>query len=355
MRASPASGRAGPLGWVGVLIVLAAGTSPVGPFPCRAAIDEGHAPPGVAAGTAPEDDGDKEGDAGQPGLVAVYRSLAAGGNGASLTRIDLKPAFTLGRFSPHPRLAAGRFEVTWEGTLQQQADDPVRFGAYLCGDLTVSLDGAEFLRGRGPTETSWVESAGFARLPRAAPAADHLSVARGGRCRLQLWWEGRTFPREPLPAWRLKHGPADRPATLVREESSGGRSAAESFGCARCHPGSLPTAAAAPPPGPSLTGAGRRLSRGWMLNWLEDPSRARDGRGCRRCSPRTARASWSDGSSPSPSATPGRDTRYRPPRGVATRSSGRRPSSAWVAPRVTASRTWRRTGGPIPTSTRSWA
>src|SRR5262245_11494846 len=69
----------------------------------------------------------------RPGLVAVYRSLAD--KDVTLTRLDLKPAFSLGHSSPHPRLPPGPFTVTWTGVLFLKETAPIAFSAYLCGEL----------------------------------------------------------------------------------------------------------------------------------------------------------------------------------------------------------------------------
>src|SRR4051812_48848255 len=61
----------------------------------------------------------------RPGLVASYRSLVD--PGATLHRIDLKPAFYLGHSSPHPRLPPGPFEVVWEGLFRVREPGPIAF------------------------------------------------------------------------------------------------------------------------------------------------------------------------------------------------------------------------------------
>ena len=45
----------------------------------------------------------------RPGLVAKYRSLVE--KDATVYRVEPKPAFYLGRSSPHPRIPPGPFEV----------------------------------------------------------------------------------------------------------------------------------------------------------------------------------------------------------------------------------------------------
>src|SRR5262245_33709306 len=51
----------------------------------------------------------------RPGLLAVYRSAVE--PEAALTRVEARPAFSLGNSSPHPRLPPGPFEVVWTGAL----------------------------------------------------------------------------------------------------------------------------------------------------------------------------------------------------------------------------------------------
>src|SRR5262245_35970079 len=68
----------------------------------------------------------------RPGLLAVYRSSAD--KNAVLSRVDAKPAFTLGHSSPHPRLPPAPFEVTWTGVLILKDKSPISFDAYLGGE-----------------------------------------------------------------------------------------------------------------------------------------------------------------------------------------------------------------------------
>jgi cytochrome c2/glucose/arabinose dehydrogenase len=193
----------------------------------------------------------------RPGLAAMYR----GWDGSVVHRIDPKPAFAPGDSSPHPRIPPGPFEATWEGVFSQPEQDTLRFGAAVGGDVTVTLGGVDVLE--GGKARAWTP--GLYRL------RVHFRSRPGIPARLQLWWEGAGFSREPLPPWRFRHMPAELPAA-AREDARAerGREAVERLGCARCHRSSFPSAEALPP-GPSLEGAGRRLDRGWLLRWLEKP------------------------------------------------------------------------------------
>jgi mono/diheme cytochrome c family protein/glucose/arabinose dehydrogenase len=211
-----------------------------------------------------------------PGLLATYRWLVD--ESATLVRVDAKPAFYLGQSSPHPRIPPGPFEVEWTGRLLLWETGPISFDAYVCGEASVEVDGVTVLAGRGEDERAVV--AGDRPLDRP-PGLYRLKVryrALGDRpARLQIWWQGPGFSREPLPAWRLKHDPAELPAAARDEQLIAcGRDAVGRFGCARCHRSAFPASTDAPP-GPSLADAGRRIGRAWLLKWLDDPARVHDG------------------------------------------------------------------------------
>jgi glucose/arabinose dehydrogenase/mono/diheme cytochrome c family protein len=209
-----------------------------------------------------------------PGLLAVYRSSAD--KDAVLTRVDAKPAFTLGHSSPHPRLPPAPFEVTWTGVLILKDKAPISFDAYLGGELTMEVDGVTVLRGRGENDTTLLGPRELLKRPTGLYRLriTYRSLA-GVPARLQIGWQGPTFAREPLPAWHLKHEDKEVSEALRSEQlAARGRVASGRLGCARCHRSTFPGIAEASP-GPSLADVGQRIGRTWLLHWLEDPSRVR--------------------------------------------------------------------------------
>src|SRR5262245_1659772 len=92
----------------------------------------------------------------KPGLIAEYRSSVEAS--AALWRNEAKPAFYLGHSSPHPRLPAGAFEVTWTGVIHLREDGPLSFSAYAGGHLHVEVDGVTVLEGRGASDQSLIPS-----------------------------------------------------------------------------------------------------------------------------------------------------------------------------------------------------
>ncbi|HLN29815.1 MAG TPA: hypothetical protein VK395_18860 [Gemmataceae bacterium] len=210
----------------------------------------------------------------QPGLVARYRSQLD--RGATLARIEAKPAFCLGYSSPSPRIPPGSFEVVWTGALYLKDPAPITFDAYVCGEVVVEVDGVTTLKGSGRNETSRIGPQEPLERP---PGVYRLKIVYHSLpnepARLQIWWQCSAFSREPLPPWHLYHVKAEAPPDVAREQlADKGRVAVGKFGCSRCHSGSFP-GVAEPPPGPSLADAGRRINRTWLLDWLDDPAKVR--------------------------------------------------------------------------------
>jgi mono/diheme cytochrome c family protein len=230
----------------------------------------------VAARASPQDRGavEAESDELADGLIASYRSLVD--PAATLARIDAKPAFALGHSSPNPRIPPGPFEASWTGLLHFREAGPVTFEAFVCGEVAVEIDGEIVLSGRGQSERARVggpkafeRSAGFYRLAIRYRSLDSLPA------RLQIWWQGTGFAREPLPPWLLKHARTEVTDAVRHDQlAQRGRELVGQLGCARCHRAAFPSVDD-PPPGPSLADAAGRLNRDWLLRWLEDPSHVR--------------------------------------------------------------------------------
>jgi cytochrome c551/c552 len=210
------------------------------------------------------------------GLIASYRSLAEGGG--TLHRIDPKPAFALGVSSPHPRLAPGPFAASWRGILEVGETDAITFSVRAGGEVVISVGGGAVLTARGEGQDAWIAA------PRAVDLASGLHPIEieyrslsGVPGRLQIFWEGKTFSREPLPAWRLWHDSRSVPARVREEEAlNRGRAAARRYGCAVCHASALPGVEAGTP-GPAVAGWGDSMRRDWLLDWLDDPASVRAG------------------------------------------------------------------------------
>src|SRR5262249_17656767 len=203
-----------------------------------------------------------------------YRSLSE--PEAIVRRVDAKPAFYVGHSNPHPRIPPGPFEVVWTGIIHLQESAPISLSAFCGGDLTVDIDGAAALRGRGETDTSELKSTGpFKRESGFYRITIRYRSIKNVPARLQLFWEGLAFSRELIPAWKFHHVAADRSPELKKSMTeTTGRAIAGRYGCARCHSEALP-GVTDQPPGPSLAEVGQRVTRTWLMNWLADPAKIR--------------------------------------------------------------------------------
>jgi cytochrome c551/c552 len=219
---------------------------------------------------------DIEWEALRPGLLATYRSLID--PGATLIRMDAKPAFSLGHSSAHPRLPPGPFEVIWSGVLWVRDPGPISFDAYLCGELLLEVDGVPVLRGHGARATAQIHSKeGLDRAPGLYRLTIRYRSLDGLPARLQIGWQAATLARQPVPAWHFKHLPAELSRAATEEQRAAqGRTEVGRLGCARCHQSAFP-GVTDPPPGPSLGGIEGRLQRAWLLDWLADPGKIRPG------------------------------------------------------------------------------
>lgn len=207
----------------------------------------------------------------RPGLVAEYKSRVE--ERAVLSRIEAKPAFTLGDSSPHPRLPPGAFDVTWTGAILIRELGAITFEAYAGGEVSLDIDNVRVLEGQAKSESplqgkkSLERPAGLYRLTLRFRTLDGVPP------RLQLWWQGPSFSREPIPAWRFSHVVSEQSVSVRADERAGkGKQLAERMGCAHCHAHAFP-GMDAPPPGPALVELAGRFTRPWLMRWLADPSK----------------------------------------------------------------------------------
>src|SRR5205085_12048677 len=135
----------------------------------------------------------------------------------------------------HPRIPPGPFEVVWTGLLLFQDADVITIDRVVGGDAKVFIAGSEVA---GPLELK----------PGFHPIRIEYRSKNGVRARFQLGWEGKTFAREPIPAWKFRHPAADE-TDAVRQEIGvqRGRERVAQLGCARCHLSAFPGSTETPP------------------------------------------------------------------------------------------------------------
>ncbi|MBI4606216.1 MAG: hypothetical protein HY721_29975 [Planctomycetes bacterium] len=214
-----------------------------------------------------------------PGWIAAYQVAGGPGPPRSIVRVEPRPAFTWGLSSPHPVLGTSRFRARWTGTLVLEEEDRVRWAARVAGRVALRVDGALALEGArgggeggdGDGDGSWVEGVPATLAEGEHEVALEYESPEDGPARLQLWWEGSSFRREPFPAWAASHrAAAEPPEVAALRAIDEGHALALDHGCLRCH--ALPDERdVAPGPGSRLERLGSRATREWLLRWLDDP------------------------------------------------------------------------------------
>ena len=213
----------------------------------------------------------------QPGLIGSYRTGHTMDRDPDFVRVDAKPSLTLTAGSLHPRMKPGGFSVVWEGLIQIRELDTVRFGAFVRGEVLLEIGGTVALRSRSESMTQHVTNPEpIACVPGFYAIRIVYRSLAAPPSRLQIWWEGETFSREPLPATRF-HYDSDVAGNRLAVEAlrETGRATAQQLGCAGCHRTAFPSSRSYPA-GPALVDLPERVSRSWLLRWLADPAKQRD-------------------------------------------------------------------------------
>jgi mono/diheme cytochrome c family protein len=211
----------------------------------------------------------------RPGLVAIHRDRSS-------RVFTLEPVIGLhlrAGESTHPRIAPdGR--IDWSGFIRIASKGKYHFDVLLRGKLTVRIAGRVVLtaaaHGDAPaTHRSTVELAEGVQTFEA----EFTRVA--GLARLELFWQGPDFRREPLPFDVLGHLPEKSPAGLEKDRQvERGQLLVEESSCVRCHlPADSGTVSKTlrSRTGPDLTKVGQRAFPGYLESWLSSPSKWRPG------------------------------------------------------------------------------
>ncbi|QDU23350.1 PA14 domain-containing protein [Urbifossiella limnaea] len=211
----------------------------------------------------------------KPGLVATYTDAAD----KKLVRLDPAPAVSLAAGEAvHPR-QKGLDTVTWTGFVNVTRAGKYSFSATVGGKATVTVGGqmafAAFEDGAAKT----VDGAPLDLPGGVQPISVVFVAPQAGVARLDLFWEGPGFVREPVAHQFLGHLPKDRPAALAADLAlEHGRFRFEELACVRCHKpaaGDVMAKGLADRAAPDLTAVGKRAHAGWLDSWLADPAKHR--------------------------------------------------------------------------------
>jgi mono/diheme cytochrome c family protein len=211
----------------------------------------------AASGAQPDDTPDY-----LPGLAA---ELIA--DGKTHHRVDDDLAFDWGSASPDARIPAGPFRIRWTGLLFVNRDDRYRFSARLTGRIKMRLGDRPLLDGEArdgllvspPVELEFGYQSLSIEFKKTSDAA-----------RFSLFWEGKQFERERVPAWVLMREPSSKAYELAQR----GEALVRAHRCAACHALSM---TGSPPRAPSLRFLKGAISPEWLLDYLQHPESGKHG------------------------------------------------------------------------------
>ena len=205
----------------------------------------------------------------KPGLIANYSDVRGGIQSPNVTRLEPTVALTLGKNeTPHPKLDYGGI-MTWKGYINVTRAGKYTFSATTeRGKLEVLVGGKDALGAELQLDGGVIPfEAKFVRGALGAPS------------RVELFWQGPGFVKEPLAYQFLGHLAKDRPAAFAKDsELELGRFKFEELSCAKCH---IPAAddkmakTLVEHSGPNLTDIAKRAYPGWIYAWLGDPAKIR--------------------------------------------------------------------------------
>ncbi len=152
----------------------------------------------------------------------------------------------------------GQVAAVWEGKLNLAARSRLIFTLEGTGQAKLSVDGETLCDSIGtPSERKRLRSGEHdIKIEYTGPAE--------GAAQLRLFWEGRDFGKEPVPAGAFTHDTAD-PLLTKQGQLRHGHHLISERRCAACHGGE------AAADGPHLDGVGDRLETAWLAAWIADP------------------------------------------------------------------------------------
>ena len=214
----------------------------------------------------------------KPGLIATYSSAANAppARDTSVTRLEPTVALALNAGeSAHPKLPVTAV-AEWTGYINVTRAGKYTFSATVHGGtLTVKVGGKQVASAsaRGTT-ADVVNLEGGVQVFEARLVRGTEPTAR-----VELFWQGSGFIKEPLPNQFLGHLAKDRPKQFATDTAlEHGRFKFEELACVKCHRPSADDKMAktlTEHTGPNLTEIAKRAYPGWIYTWLEDPAKLR--------------------------------------------------------------------------------
>ena len=206
------------------------------------------------------------GEAGRRGLILRLDSSTGQSDARVVRSVALH--VPVGQ-SVSPFLQAGTFAARWEGKLVLEKRSRLIFHLDGTGRARLLIDGEVMVGAIGTmSESERLRSGEHEFVVEYTPPPEGVAA-------LRLFWEGRDFAREPVPATIFTHDPED--AALEKQRSfRRGRSLVAEKRCGSCHdPGAEVVMPELLLKAPSLDGIGNRLRQDWLTRWISNPKASR--------------------------------------------------------------------------------
>src|SRR5579883_2298959 len=208
----------------------------------------------------------------KPGLLAQYIDVENAVPGKTVFRLEPTVAITLhAGESPHPTLKPnGRY--MWEGYVNMTRRGSYTFSATVRGGkLNVVVGGKRVLAVEAnDQEPSTKVSEEITFEGGVAPFLATF-VHTGKEARVELFWQGPGFIKEPLAHQFLGHLAKDRPQEFTIDGTlEHGRFKFEELACVKCHRAAADDKMAktlVDRTGPNLTDVAKRTYAGWIYTW----------------------------------------------------------------------------------------
>ena len=182
----------------------------------------------------------------------------------TLNESDARPARQVALFVPKGQppsafTAPGQIRATWTGNLNLDARSRLIFTLEGTGEANLTIGGDTLCdKISTPSEEKRLSSGSH-------PIKIEFTGPTDADSQLRLFWEGRDFIKEPIPATAFTHDPDSSPLLAKQSQLRQGHQLIEDHHCAACHGGEIPEAT------PSLKDIGSRIDTYWIARWIADP------------------------------------------------------------------------------------
>lgn len=171
--------------------------------------------------------------------------------------------------SASPFLEHGPFTATWSGYLSLEKRSRLYFSFSGNGDAQLKID--DDLLHQETAQLGKTESANHRLSSGLRKFELTYKSPKSGPAQFRLYWRGRDFARETVPAKvfrsTFKH--------LEGDKLRAGRTLFADSGCIHCHKEEAIKPTSAMPEllhkAPNFHGIGSRLNKEWMVSWIENP------------------------------------------------------------------------------------